>query len=125
MARTKILHFAAYSLINTFHGIIAMSFGPIIPYFTRATHRDETDFSFIFFAKAIGFLCGGFLVKVLTKYFNYHQLCVLSALACSSALIASSLDLGYVNLAITMFVAGVACCVLEVLCNMCMLDAFS
>lgn len=99
--------------------------GPIILYFSEVTHHDETYFSFIFLARAGGYLVGGSLIKVLTRFFSYHQLMVALIVIFGGVLIASSLSFGFMNLTITMLLIGTCCCMLNVLSNLCIFVLFT
>jgi fucose permease len=70
----KIVYFIAYSYAFVLYGSIITGMGPIIPYFSEATGRPETEFSFIFFLRACGYLVGGSMIKYLTNYFTTHQI---------------------------------------------------
>ncbi len=107
----KMGNIAAYALTSIFHGITLGAIGPAILYFSKVTHQDETYFSFIFFARAIGFVAGASLAKVLQKHMSLHNLLNASILLCAIALIISSIDFGFWNLSITMIIIGGSCCI--------------
>jgi hypothetical protein len=98
--------------------------GPIIIYYSKVTGHDETYFSFIFLARAVGYLVGGSAIKILTSYFSYHRLFAVLIITAGIALVVSSLDFGFFNLAITMFIAGTCCCMMNILSNLCIFELF-
>lgn len=124
MGEWKYFCFAAYVLIKFFTGVIVNSFGPIVIYFTKVTHLDETYYSFIFLAKAVGYLIGGLLAKVLVKHISFHRVFAIAIIICGSALIVSSVNFGFWNLAITMVFIGGSCCILEIVSNICVFEIF-
>lgn len=119
MIELKYIHFAVYALVFTIYGSIVTAVGPIIIYFSKVTSLDETYFSFIFLARAGGYLVGGSIVKVLTQRFKYHHLMVTLIIIAGVSLIVSSMDFGFMNLTITMLLVGACCCMLNVLSNLC------
>ncbi len=124
MIEMKHVTFSAYTLVGIFHGILLGAFGPTILYFSKVTNQDETYFSFIFFAKAIGFVLGGYLAKILANHFTLHRVFLMGIALTSLSLIASSLDFGFWNLSITMLAIGAATCVFEVMSNLCIFELF-
>lgn len=112
MKLLKYFCFTSYLIVKFFVGAMVNSFGSIIIYFTKITHENETHYSFIFLARGIGYLMGGLFAKVLVKHYSYHNIFLAAIITCGSALIVSSLDLGFWNLSITMFVIGATGCIL-------------
>jgi hypothetical protein len=49
--------------MNFLNGCYVSSFGPIIPFFSSITGKDETDYSYIFLIRSVGNIIGGFLIK--------------------------------------------------------------
>ncbi len=115
----KHIHFAVYALVFTLYGAVVTGVVPIVIYFREATGKDETYFSFIFLARAIGYLAGGSLIKYLATQFKYHRLYVCLIIICGITLITSSLNFGFLNLSITMFIAAACCCMLNIVSNLC------
>jgi hypothetical protein len=76
-------------------------------------------------ARAGGYLLGGSLIKLLTRFFSYHQLMVALILIFGGVLIASSMDFGFMNLSITMLLIGTCSCMLNVLSNLCIFVLFT
>jgi hypothetical protein len=59
------------------------------------------------------------MVKYITQCMTYHRLLAILIIICGSALVVSSLDFGFLNLAITMLVAGSTCCMMNIVSNLC------
>ena len=76
MSLPKIIYFLAYSYSFVLYGSIITGMGPIIPYFAEATGNSETSFSYIFFVRALGYLAGGSLIKILTQRYSTHAILV-------------------------------------------------
>lgn len=73
----------------------------------------------------MGYLVGGSLIKILTKSFSYHQLIFGLLIVFGASLIVSSMDFGFMNLTVTMLIAGSCCCMLNVLSNLCVFTLFT
>lgn len=119
MAELKNIYFATYALIFVFYGSAVTAVGPIIIYFSKVTHEDETYFSFVFLARALGYLIGGSLIKYLANIMSYHRLFAILICTCGVALIVSSFNFGFLNLSITLMIAGGTCCMMSILTNLC------
>ena len=55
-------------------GWLIASFGTIIPYLSRATHKDETSFSFIFIARCLGNILSSLLAPRICNTYPTQQL---------------------------------------------------
>lgn len=106
-------------MIFTFYGSAVTAVGPIIIYYSKVTHEDETYYSFIFFARAIGYIVGGSLIKCLAHMMPYHRLFAILISVCGISLIVSSFSFGFMNLSITLLIAGGTCCMMNILTNLC------
>ncbi len=106
-------------MIFTFYGSAVTAVGPIIIYYSKVTHEDETYYSFIFFARAIGYIIGGSLIKYLAHMMPYHRLFAILISVCGISLIVSSFSFGFMNLSITLLIAGGTCCMMNILTNLC------
>ena len=124
MLDKKIL-FSAYSLVYVLYGALSTALGPIIIFFSQVTGRDETSFSFIFLAKAVGYLIGGTLIKQLVKYYYYHQIYIGLLIVGGITLMISSFDFGFWNLSINICIAGACVCMITVLTNLCIFILFA
>lgn len=60
----------------------------------------------------------------LTKYFSYHRLFAFLIVICGCALIVSSMSFSFLNLTITMLIAGATCCMMNILSNLCVFELF-
>jgi fucose permease len=125
MGAPKIVYFLAYAYSFILYGSIITGMGPIIPYFALATNKPETSFSYIFFVRALGYLLGGSLIKILTQKYSTHAILMTIELIGGLALIGSSLSLNPINLAVCMFISAACCCMINVVSNMCVLKLFS
>ena len=121
----KHIHFIVFTFVYVFYGAVVTGVGPIILFFSEVTGEDETSFAYIFMARALGYLVGGQLIKVLTKRFKYYSIFVVLIVICSVALIVSSLSISFWNLSITMFIAASGCIMLNILCNLCIFELFA
>lgn len=101
------------------YGSLVTAVGPIIIYFSQITGEDETYYSFIFLARALGYILGGSLIKVLSHRFHYHTLFMWLIVLCGIVLIWSSFSLTFLNLSITMLLAAACSCMMNILCNLC------
>ncbi len=61
------------------------------------------------------------MIKYLTNYFTTHQILIGVELVGGLAFIVSSLSLSFLNLGITMFLGAACCCMINVVCNMCIM----
>lgn len=125
MGIPKIVYFFAYSYSFVLYGSIITGMGPIIPYFAAATGHAETSFSYIFFVRALGYLVGGSLIKVLAQHYSTHTILMGIELIGGLSLIGSSLSLSTINLAICMFISAACCCMINVVSNMCILKLYA
>lgn len=66
-------HFIAYCLSFIAYGAILTGLGPLIPYLADEQHVPETEYSFLFFARASGFVVGACLVKIVEKLLSFHN----------------------------------------------------
>jgi hypothetical protein len=70
----NILQFAAYCFSFLGYGAILTGLGPLIPYLAEKQQVSETEYSFLFFNRAIGFVIGAILVKICEKKLTFHQI---------------------------------------------------
>ncbi len=124
MVELKSIYFASYALIFIFYGSAVTAVGPIIIYFGKITRQDETYFSFVFLARAIGYLLGGWLIKYTTHLMPYHRLYAILIIICGASLIASSFNFGFLNLSLTFLIAGGTCCMMSILTYLCIFEIF-
>lgn len=124
MIETKHIYFCAYAFIYIFYGALVTAVGPIIPYFSKITGEDETYYSFIFLARAAGYVTGGIFVKQLIKMYHYHALLIALLLGMSISLIISSMSLSFFNLTICMFFAALCACSISIITNLCIFKIF-
>ena len=47
--------------------------GAFVPYLAEENNLIETDYSILFLARASGYIVGALSVKLIEKYYNYHQ----------------------------------------------------
>ena len=60
----NIFQFMAYSFSFLGYGAILTGLGPLIPYLAEKQQVSETEYSFLFLNRAIGFVIGAILVKI-------------------------------------------------------------
>jgi MFS family permease len=62
-------------------GCIITSLGPLFPYLAELEQRQETEYSFLFLSRAIGYILGSLLIKVAEKYMIFHRIIIISLLS--------------------------------------------
>lgn len=72
-ARDSFYHFLAYCVSFIGYGAIFTGLGPLIPYLAQKQNVLETDYSFLFLYRAIGFVVGSIFAKFIEKYLSFHQ----------------------------------------------------
>ena len=98
--------------------------GPMFPYLSAAEGRLETEYSFLFLCRAIGYICGSIAVKKLEKYFNYHQCLCLGVGVPGLALLLFSMT-GDLNLrGLFIFVASMGCALVDIFANVATISCF-
>ena len=69
--------FLLYSISLIVLGFMITALGPMFPYMSDADGRLETEYSFLFLCRALGYIAGSLMVKIMEKYLNFHQcLCI-------------------------------------------------
>ena len=121
---SKLLYFLSYSLIFTLYGTLITSIGPVIPFFTQTTGKPETYFSFIFLWRAIGYILGGYVAKILFERINLHQVIILSVSVGGVSYMVSTMSFSFWNLSLSFFVGGACCCMITVCCNVCVIKLY-
>jgi hypothetical protein len=72
----KLINFIFYGIAFVLYWSILTAMGPIIPFYAAETGNKETYFSFVFFARAIGYIVGGFLFEILVEKFPLHKILI-------------------------------------------------
>ena len=98
--------------------------GPILLYISEITKKDETYYSFIFMAKAVGFIGGGQLLKFLEKRYHHHTLFKVLLLLAGFFLILSSMNFSFLNLFTTIMLASGCFCMMIALSLYCITKIF-
>ena len=69
--------FLLYSVNMVVLGFGITALGPMFPYMSDVDGRLETEYSFLFLCRALGYITGSLMVKIMEKYLNFHQsLCI-------------------------------------------------
>lgn len=79
----NILYFFLYALAYMSVGEILMCLGPIFPYLSEKEGRLETEYSFLFSARAIGIIAGSFLTRMHGKKFTFHGFMIIGVIILS------------------------------------------
>ena len=72
--------YALYCFSFILVGMLITALGPLLPFFAAREDHSETFYSFLFLSRALGFIAGSLLIKILEKWLNLHQLATLSLL---------------------------------------------
>lgn len=121
----KIWNFICYCMAFVLYGSIITAMGPVIPFLSEETGKPEPYFSFIFFCRAIGYIFGGVIVKFLLERFNLHRILMGTTIIGGSSFMISTVSINFWNLSLTMFVGGSCCCIINIVCNSCVIKLYA
>ena len=120
----RVVNFLYYSLAYLFYGSIITAMGPIIPFYAEQTGRPQPYFSFVFLSRAIGYILGGSLVKVLMQRYKLHHILQGGVLACGLCFAISAISITFWNLTIFLTLGACCCCIINITCNVCIMKMF-
>lgn len=120
----RIVNFLYYSLAYLFYGSIITAMGPIIPFYSEETGKPEPYFSFVFFSRAVGYVLGGILVKMLMERFRLHHILQGSVFAGGVFFAISAMSITFWNLTIFLTLGACCCCCINISCNVCIMKMF-
>lgn len=89
-------------------GLYIASFGVIIPYYSRASGLDETEYSFTFLVRALAYVLGSVSVKFILSRIPTQKAMLFLCGIISVALFLCSLSISPLNLTIMLFLSGFA-----------------
>ena len=122
---SKLSYFLYYCLNFVIYGSMITAMGPIIPYFSEITGEPEPYYSFLFFSRALGYVAGGSLVKVLMVKLTLHKVLAGATFFGGIFFVLSTLSLTFWNLFITLFFGTACCCIINVTCNVYVMKLYS
>lgn len=118
-------HFLAYSFSYALLGQFLTCLGPMFPYLAESEGRVETEYEILLTARALGFLSGALLCKVIGTRLTFHQLIVLGIVLLSSySMTFSSMPELYPK-AIVILIASIGGCFLDISLNLASLNRFN
>ena len=119
----ELVAFIFYCITFMGIGAIITGLGPLIPYFAEREHREATQYSFLFFARAAGYCLGSLLCKIWEKYFKFHNICFVASVSIAFCLIGFSWTPNMTFKALFMFLASISNATLEIFVNMSIIEA--
>ena len=117
--------FAIVFYIMFLLGWYIVSFGVLIPFYSAATHQDETHYSFTFVARSTAFILGCLTIRPLLRLCTKQTLILANLVLISLSLLLCSLSYNSYNLAITLFISAFGIINLMVLCPTIILKTFT
>lgn len=114
----EMISFAFYCVTFLGCGTVITGLGPLIPFFAESEGHEATEYSFLFFCRASGYLIGSILCKIWERYFKFHHICLVSSVLMGGMLIAFSWIPGITAKAIILFVASIMNATIDIFINM-------
>lgn len=100
--------YVALLFMNFLSGWFVASVGPLIPHYSTATGRDETDYAYLFMVRSAANILGGLFSKYLLHRLQVASLTIIYLLIVVVSLIASTMSLSTFNLSITLFFSSIS-----------------
>lgn len=106
----QLSHFILYFITLGLYGFVIAVPGPVVPFMAAKYDLPETDFIFMFWCRAGGFIVGGMLTKVITKYASYHRLIFTSMVVVAFFFMLFPFTYSIFLQGLEVFLASVSCC---------------
>lgn len=123
-ANPHLHHFLLYTITFGLYGYVIAVPGPVIPFMAEKYSLPETSFIFMFWTRASGFVAGGFLTKVLTRYYSHHKLIFLSMKGCGVFFMLFPFTFSMPLQGFEVFAAATCCSTFEIILLQCFYEAF-
>ena len=117
-------NFVIYCLGFVLFGAILIGLGPFIPYLSERSGIIETEYSILFFGRAIGFTVGALSVRFVEKSFTYHKLLGIGYLLAGLFTILFNFTTNIKTDVALLFIAGVGYCYIDLFANVATIETF-
>ena len=114
-------YFLLYSLTFIFYGCVIAAPGPLIPFLANKHDKLETDFTYLFACRAVGFIVGSILMNLTVDKFNNHFLLIISLVFAGVPFIIFPFTDSMVLEGVYIFISSICCSCFEILINICLL----
>lgn len=118
-------NFVVYCLGFIMFGALLIGLGPLVPYIAEKEGVVETEYSYLFFSRALGFLLGALSVKIMENRFTYHQLLAIGLMGSGLFSLSFNLSSSSVLRVIYLLLAGASYCYIDLFANVSTIESFT
>ena len=123
-SNAQLAHFLLYFASYGIYGVLLAVSGPVVPFMAAKYGLPETDFIFMFWCKALGFVIGGFLTKLLQRFLTFHEMLFYSSLFIATCFMLFPFIFSIPFQGALILLGATACSVFEIILLMCYMEAF-